>query len=60
MAPYGHEKLIQEKLFTNLAEQTGSDLLIGRLSNLYGPGQKLTKPQGLIAHVDPAIPLEIN
>jgi UDP-glucose 4-epimerase len=51
MAPYGHEKLVQEQLFTELAEQAESDLLVGRLSNLYGPGQKLTKPQGLIAHV---------
>ncbi len=26
-------------------------MLIGRLSNLYGPGQSLSKPQGLISHV---------
>jgi UDP-glucose 4-epimerase len=25
--------------------------MIGRLSNLYGPGQRLSKPQGLISHI---------
>jgi UDP-glucose 4-epimerase len=26
-------------------------VLIGRIANLYGPGQNLTKPQGLISHL---------
>jgi UDP-glucose 4-epimerase len=51
LAPYGREKLAQEELFRQVARSCGVDLLVGRLSNLYGPGQKLTKPQGLIAHV---------
>lgn len=51
LAPYGREKLAQEELFSRLADACGVDLLIGRLSNLYGPGQKLSKPQGLISHV---------
>jgi UDP-glucose 4-epimerase len=51
LAPYGREKLAQEELFGRLADRCGVDLLIGRLSNLYGPGQKLSKPQGLISHV---------
>ena len=51
LAPYGGEKLAQEALVRELAEAAGVDMLIGRLSNLYGPGQKLSKPQGLIAHV---------
>ena len=51
LAPYGREKLVQEHLFRGVAEGCGADLLIGRLSNLYGPGQNLSKPQGLIAHV---------
>ena len=51
LAPYGREKLVQEKLFTQLTDFCPVDLLIGRLSNLYGPSQKLSKPQGLIAHV---------
>jgi UDP-glucose 4-epimerase len=51
LAPYGREKLTQEQLFARLAGSCGLDLLIGRFSNLYGPGQNLSKPQGLIAHV---------
>jgi UDP-glucose 4-epimerase len=51
LAPYGAEKLTQEELFTGVAISCGVDLLIARLSNLYGPGQTLSKPQGLIAHV---------
>ncbi len=51
VAPYGLAKLAQEQLFADLAEVCGVDLLVGRLSNLYGPGQNLSKPQGLIAHV---------
>jgi UDP-glucose 4-epimerase len=51
LAPYGREKLAQEELFARVANSCGVDLLIGRFSNLYGPGQNLSKPQGLIAHV---------
>lgn len=51
LAPYGLEKLAQEELFTRVADLCGVDLLIGRLSNLYGPGQNLSKPQGIISHV---------
>ena len=51
LAPYGREKLAQEELFKRVANTCGVDLLIGRFSNLYGPGQKLSKPQGLVAHV---------
>jgi UDP-glucose 4-epimerase len=51
LAPYGREKLTQEELFAQVASLCGVDLLIGRFSNLYGPGQNLSKPQGLIAHV---------
>jgi UDP-glucose 4-epimerase len=51
LAPYGDAKLVQEALFTNVFEEHGVDLVIGRFSNLYGPGQNLTKPQGLVAHI---------
>jgi UDP-glucose 4-epimerase len=51
LGTYGREKLAQEALFASVAEESSVDLLIGRLSNLYGPGQRLDKPQGLIAHV---------
>ena len=26
-------------------------MLVGRISNLYGPGQNLAKPQGLVSHI---------
>jgi UDP-glucose 4-epimerase len=51
LAPYGREKLIQEALFAQHADECGVELLVGRFSNLYGPGQNVSKPQGLIAHV---------
>jgi UDP-glucose 4-epimerase len=51
MSAYGREKLLQEELAANVAARHGLDLLIGRFSNLYGPGQNLAKPHGLVAHV---------
>jgi UDP-glucose 4-epimerase len=51
LAPYGREKLLQEELVAKLAATGGVDVLVGRFSNLYGPGQTLSKPQGLVAHV---------
>ncbi len=51
LAPYGWSKLDQEYLARQWSAETGTPLLIGRLSNLYGPGQKLSKRQGLITQV---------
>jgi UDP-glucose 4-epimerase len=51
LAPYGDAKLVQEALFTNIFEEHGVDVVIGRFSNLYGPGQNLTKPQGLVTQI---------
>ena len=51
LAPYGREKLVQEGLFAETADLAGVDVVIGRFSNLYGPGQDLSKPQGLVSHV---------
>jgi UDP-glucose 4-epimerase len=51
LAPYGRAKLEQEDAFARVAGATGIDVVVGRLSNLYGPGQNVAKPQGLIAHV---------
>jgi UDP-glucose 4-epimerase len=51
LSPYGREKLIQEELFANLSETAELNVLIGRFSNLYGPGQDTRKPQGLVAHI---------
>ena len=51
LAPYGWNKLEQESLARQWSLETATPVLIGRLSNLYGPGQNLTKGQGLITQV---------
>jgi nucleoside-diphosphate-sugar epimerase len=51
LAPYGHAKLRAEEVVRQFAERTGSSALIGRISNLYGPGQDISKPQGLISQL---------
>lgn len=50
LAPYGEAKLAAEAVARELADH-GISVLIGRLSNLYGPGQDLQKPQGLISQL---------
>jgi len=51
LAPYGENKLRQEALAREWSARTGTPVLIGRISNLYGPGQNLSKNQGLITTV---------
>lgn len=52
VSPYGRNKLIQETLLRDWAAQHRHiGYLIGRIANLYGLGQNLSKPQGLIAHM---------
>jgi UDP-glucose 4-epimerase len=51
LAPYGRAKLDAEALVTDWSQRTGTPSLIGRISNLYGPGQNLAKPQGLISQI---------
>ncbi|OBJ24976.1 hypothetical protein A9W93_08835 [Mycobacterium colombiense] len=50
LSPYGETKLAQEQI---LRTTLGGciPLIIGRFSNLAGPGQNLTKPQGLISQL---------
>jgi UDP-glucose 4-epimerase len=50
LAPYGEAKIAMEALAQRLTDR-GTRLLVGRISNLYGPGQDLTKPQGLISQL---------
>jgi len=51
-SPYGRAKLAQEELLLSWAlRQPAVSTLIARISNLYGPGQRLAKPQGLISHM---------
>ena len=51
LAPYGRAKLDAEALVTDWSHRTGTPSLIGRISNLYGPGQNLAKAQGLISQI---------
>lgn len=50
-SPYGRGKLAVEQVARRFAEETGSRVLIGRIANLYGPGQDLTKSQGLVSQL---------
>lgn len=49
LAPYGFAKLAAEKAAAEFAATTGTRVLVGRIANLYGPGQNTEKPQGLIS-----------
>jgi UDP-glucose 4-epimerase len=51
LAPYGQAKLDAEALVEAWSHRTGTPSLIGRIANLYGPGQNLTKAQGLISQI---------
>ena len=50
LAPYGKAKLEAEGMVQALSEN-GISVLIGRIANLYGPGQNLDKAQGLVAQL---------
>jgi UDP-glucose 4-epimerase len=52
VSAYGRYKLEQEQALLAWADaHPHTTCLIGRVSNLYGPGQKLDKPQGLISQI---------
>ena len=51
LAAYGQAKLDAEALVTDWSHRTGTPSLIGRIANLYGPGQNLAKSQGLISQI---------
>ncbi len=51
ISPYGLAKLRAEQEVRDFAARTGTPVLIGRIANLYGPGQNLAKPQGLVSHL---------
>jgi UDP-glucose 4-epimerase len=48
---YGEAKLAAERLVHDYCARTGARGVVGRIANLYGPGQDIRKPQGLIAHL---------
>ncbi|MFN3255103.1 MAG: NAD-dependent epimerase/dehydratase family protein [Ilumatobacter sp.] len=49
ISSYGRNKLRQEAIVREWATRTGARAVIGRISNLYGPGQSMAKQQGLIS-----------
>jgi UDP-glucose 4-epimerase len=51
LSPYGRSKLVQEDMVARWSAQFGVPSLLGRIANLYGPGQNLAKPQGLISQL---------
>jgi UDP-glucose 4-epimerase len=52
ISDYGRAKQRQEELLAAWAAgRENVSTLAGRISNLYGPGQNLSKPQGLISHL---------
>ena len=52
ISDYGRTKLVHEEILRDWVRVLPNvSTLIGRLSNLYGPGQHLEKPQGLISHM---------
>lgn len=51
ISAYGRLKLATERAFRRLADHGGARVLLGRISNLYGPGQDLAKSQGLISQL---------
>ena len=52
MSDYGRAKLRQEQTLATWSRQRPDvSTIVVRVSNLYGPGQRLDKPQGLISHM---------
>jgi len=51
LAPYGEAKLASERMLARWAAENGTPVFIGRIANLYGPGQNLAKAQGLISQI---------
>lgn len=51
VSAYGEGKLQQERLVTAWARLGGHTALCARISNLYGEGQDMAKPQGFVSHL---------
>ncbi|MEO6602423.1 MAG: NAD-dependent epimerase/dehydratase family protein [Polyangiaceae bacterium] len=53
ISPYGRLKLLQEQILVSWGQSQARPVatLVARLSNIYGPAQRLDKPQGLISHM---------
>lgn len=51
ISPYGYAKLEAEERLRAFGREAGHRVVIGRIANLYGAGQNLVKPQGLISQL---------
>ncbi|MBM6404276.1 NAD(P)-dependent oxidoreductase [Phycicoccus sp. CSK15P-2] len=51
LVPYGRTKLAMERAVERLGRRAGVRVVVGRLANVYGPGQRLGKPQGLLSQL---------
>jgi UDP-glucose 4-epimerase len=51
LSAYGETKMRMEAAAAAACASLGVTLLVGRVANLYGPAQDLTKPQGLVSHL---------
>ncbi|MBW9214089.1 NAD(P)-dependent oxidoreductase [Mumia sp. zg.B53] len=51
LAPYGRHKLEIEAITADLVRRSGLPTMVGRLTNVYGPGQNLAKAQGLVSQL---------
>ncbi len=51
LVAYGRAKRAMERHASRVAESTGLRVVLGRLANVYGPGQSLGKPQGLLSQL---------
>ena len=51
LSDYGRFKLAAEGLLRAFSQENNVSVAAGRIANIYGPGQKLGKMQGLISHL---------
>lgn len=51
LSEYGRSKIGAEEAVISWANRSGARVLIGRITNLFGPGQDLGKEQGLISRI---------
>jgi UDP-glucose 4-epimerase len=51
VSAYGTSKVVQERMISDWSTECSVPVLIGRVSNLYGQGQNLSKPQGFISQL---------
>jgi UDP-glucose 4-epimerase len=58
VSDYGRSKLLQERMVADWATAIEVDVLVGRISNLFGPRQNMTKPQGFVSHLLAAMAIQ--